>query len=265
MPAFSGAANNTGKLAAFDSTNTTGSMSCGNKFSGIQFTPQATSFVIPGLGALFTPLDLDSSKKISVSLPLKTRASATVGPSVAQVEQKADGGAAREQTDLHLSPPKLVSSSYNAAATEVKKSVAQGPASFDAPITPKKLQATTSPPGVSKESEYVRPSGSPPVWIEKQMPRTFKPLRAQSNYRSFETFDGAHAILSGMNPDHYAMPYGVSPSPHTSPSLYTDLVKVASGRYQVSQSRRHPHVSSDGILGHQPERHVTHHGSSQQP
>lgn len=217
MSAFPGVANSTSKLAAFDPTNTPGSMPCGNKHSGIQITPQATSFVIPGLGALFKPLDLDSTKKTSVSPPLKARASAPGETSVAQVEPKANDGAARQQTSLQSSPPKQVSSGSNAAATEISKPIAQAPASSDAPATPKSLQATTSPSGVRKESEYVRPSGSPPVWIEKQIARTFKPLRAQNNHRSFETFEGAHAILSGMNPDHYAMPYGVSTSPHISP------------------------------------------------
>lgn len=235
MPASFSVVNNTGNPAAFDSTNTPGSMSCGDKFSGVQFTPQATSFVIPGLGALFKPPDLDSGKKTSVSLPVKTRASATVEASVAQAEQKANDGAARQQTELQSSPPKEVSSSSIAAATEVGKPIFQGTASSDAPATPKKLQATTSPSGVSKEPEYVRPSGSPPVWIEKQIARTSKPLRAQNNHRSFETFEGAHAILSGMNPDHYAMPYGVSSKSLPSPPLYTNLAKVASGCYQVSQ------------------------------
>ena len=154
MPAFSGVANNTGKLGAFESTNTPGSMPCGNKVSGVQFTPQATSFVIPGLGALFKPLDVRSSKKTSVSPPAKTCASATVEASFAQVEQKANDGAACQQLDLQPSAPKQVSSgsTNTAAATEVGKPIVQRPASSDAPATPKKLQATTSPPGVSKES-----------------------------------------------------------------------------------------------------------------
>ena len=204
------------------------------------FAPQATGFVIPGLGALFEPLDFASSKKALVSLPFKTRASvlesqfhnggiapdvsgftqqtasATVNSSVAQMQQKASGETAHQHNAFDMSPPKQ-DSNVMAAATQVEKSVAQGPASSDTPVTPKQSQVTTSPSGAIKESDYVRPSGSPPVWIEKQTARTFKPLRAQNNHRSFETFDGAHAILSGMNPDHYAMPYGVSTRPHISP------------------------------------------------
>jgi hypothetical protein len=141
----------------------------------------------------------------------------------------------------------------------------QDPTSSGAPVTPKKSQVTTSPSGAIKDSDYVRPSGTPPVWIEKQAVRTFKLLRAQNNHRAFQTFDGAYTILSGMNPDHYSMPHGVSTSPHTSQDHPANLVKVASGRYQVPQPWRHPHVSPDWILGYQPERHDTHHGSSQQP
>jgi hypothetical protein len=237
-------------------------MSRGNNVSGVPFTPQATGFIIPGLGALFKPLDLDSSKKTSDSPQSKTHAlvpgsqpynvgvasdvsglsqqtgSGSVNTSVAQKQYKSDGGAARQSTGLQSSPLKQgpSASAVLAAADQVEKPMAQGLASPDASVTPKKMHVTTSPSGVAKESEYVRPSGSPPVWKEKQTVRTFKLLRAQNNHRSFETFDGAHSILSGMNPDHYSMPYGVSSHLHNLPRTSTDLVKVSSGCYQVPQS-----------------------------
>jgi hypothetical protein len=236
-------------------------MSRGNNVSGVPFTPQATGFMIPGLGALLKPLDLDSSKKTSVSPPSKTHAlvpgsqscndgiasnvpglsqqtgSGSVNTSVTQRQHKPDGGAARQSTGPQSTPLKQdpSASAVIAAADQVEKPMVQGPASPDASITPKKMHLTTSPSGVARESEYVRPSGSPPVWKEKQTVRTFKLLRAQNNHRSFETFDGAYSILSGMNPDHYSMPYGVSVHLHNFPKTSTDLVKVASGCYQVPQ------------------------------
>ncbi|CAD0106220.1 unnamed protein product [Aureobasidium uvarum] len=97
--------------------------------------------------------------------------------------------------------------------------MSQGPASPDASAGPKKSHITTPPSGAAKESNYVRPSGSPPVWVQEQTPLSFnKQARAQNDDHSFETFMGANAILSGMNPDHYSMPYGVSKSSHISPT-----------------------------------------------
>lgn len=122
------------------------------------------------------------------------------------MQQKSDGRAGHPPTDLQSSPSKQDSS----VADQAEESKAQDPASSDAPVTPQKPQVSTSPSSTTKESDYVRPAGSPPVWREKQVVRTFKLLRAQHNHRAFETFDGAYSILSGMNPDHFSMPHGVS-------------------------------------------------------
>jgi hypothetical protein len=199
--------------------------------------------VIPGLGALPKPLGLDNSKKTFVSSPVKLHAlvpesqprNGDVAPDVSDLRQQTasdsvntsasqmqrDGGAVRPPTDLQSSPPKQESSVLDvaAAADQIEEPKMQDPTSSAAPATPKKSQVTTSPSGTTKDSDYVRPSGTPPVWIEKQAVRTFKLLRAQNNHRAFQTFDGAYTILSGMNPDHYSMPHGVSTSPLTSSRL----------------------------------------------
>jgi hypothetical protein len=161
-------------------------------------------FMIPGLGALVKPLGLDNSTKTS-GVPQQTP-HGSADTSAPQMQQKCDGEAAYPPTASQSSLPKQDSS----LADQVEKPKAQDLASSDAPVTPKKLQVSTSPYGAIKESEYIRPAGSPPVWREKQVVRTFKLLRAQHNLRAFETFDGAYSILSGMNPDHFSMPHGVS-------------------------------------------------------
>jgi hypothetical protein len=215
--------------------------------------------VIPGLGALSKPPGLDISKKTFVSSPVKTRAlvlesqprnggvasdvsdppqltaSDSVNTSASQMQP--DGGAVRPPPNLQSSPAKQDSSVLDAIAAvdQTEEPMMQDRTSSGAPVTPKKSQVTTSPSGAIKDSDYVRPSDTPPVWIEKQAVRTFKLLRAQNNHRAFQTFDGAYTILSGMNPDHYSMPHGVSTSPHTFQDHPANLVKVASGRHQVPQ------------------------------
>jgi hypothetical protein len=177
---------------------------------GIPFISKPTGFMIPGLGALIKPLVLENSTKpIVVS---QQTAHGSVNTSAPQMQQKSDGGAGHPPTDLQSNPPKQDQS----AADQAEKPKAQDPASSDAPVTPQKPQVSTSASGTTKESDYVRPAGSPPVWREKQVLRTFKLLRAQNNNRAFETFDGAYSILSGMNPDHFSMPHGVS-EPHNLP------------------------------------------------
>lgn len=200
--------------------------------------------MIPGLGAPFKPLDLDD-KKTSGSSPLQTRSllagphsqghggssgafdlakqsvSNSIDTSATQTQQKPLGVAAL-QTGAHLSPLKQDSSvsSKALAADQVEKTTIKDHASPDASSTPEKSQVATSPSGAAEEVEYVRPSGPPPVWVQKQAPRIFKQVRAQNNNHSFETFGGASSILSGMNPDHYSMPYGVSTDLHNSSTLF---------------------------------------------
>lgn len=198
--------------------------------------------MIPGLGAPFKPLDLDDKKTFDPS-PVQTRsllaephsqahggssgvfdlakqsASDSVGTSATYIQQKPLGVAAL-QTDSRLSPFKRDPSDLSKAlaADQAEKTTIKDHASPGASSAPEKSQVTTSPSGVAKEVEYVRPSGPPPVWVQKQAPRIFKQARAQNNNHSFETFGGASSILSGMNPDHYSMPYGVSTDLHTSPA-----------------------------------------------
>lgn len=240
LPSVTGAANNTGNHSAIDSV---GGVPHGNGVSRVPFTPQPDGFMIPGLGAPFKPLNLDD-KKTSSSSPLQARsllagphfqghggssgifdlakqsASKSVDTSATHNQQKPLGVAALE-TGSRLSPLKQDSSvsSKALAADQVDKTMMKDHASPDASFTPEKSQASISPSGAAKEVEYIRPSGPPPVWVQKQAPRIFKQVRAQNNNTSFETFGGASSILSGMNPDHYSMPYGVSTNVNTSSIL----------------------------------------------
>jgi hypothetical protein len=203
---LTGVPNNTGKRAAFNSVEVPEKFSRGISVpvSGVSFMSHSTGFMIPGLGTLIKPLGLDDSTKTPF-IPQHT-AHGSVHTSASQIQQTSGGGAGHPPTDLQSSLSKQDSS----VADQVEKPKAHDPASSDAPVTPKKSQVSTSPSSSNKESDYVRPAGSPPVWREKQVNRTFKLLRAQHNHRAFETFDGAYSILSGMNPDHFSMPHGVS-------------------------------------------------------
>ncbi|KAH0092063.1 hypothetical protein KCU60_g12721, partial [Aureobasidium melanogenum] len=242
LPGFTGATDNTGNHRVVDPIGFSGSDPRSVGVSRVPFTPQPTGFMIPGLGALVKPLGLDD-KKASVSSPLQTRslvagphshnhggssnvsdlpqqsASNSVDMSTTQIQQKPLGVAALP-TGSQLSPLKQDSSvsSKTLAADQVEKPMVQDPASPNAPAAPKKPQIINSPSDATKEAEYVRPAGPPPVWVQKQAPRIFKQVRAQNNNHSFETFGGASSILSGMNPDHYSMPYGVSTNLHTLPA-----------------------------------------------
>lgn len=240
-PVFTG---NTDNQRILDFIESTGSASRGVGVSRVPFNPQPTGFMIPGLGAVVKPLDLDD-KKTSISYPTQTRsllagphshdhdgssdvsdlpqqsASNTVDASVTQTHQ-ITLGVAGVQTGSQTSPLKQdpSASSNSLAADQVEKPLIQDPASPTASAAPNKVQVTTSPHDATKDVEYVRPSGPPPVWVQKQAPRSFKQVRAQNNNHSFETFGGASSILSGMNPDHYSMPYGVSTNLHTSPAQF---------------------------------------------
>ncbi|KAH0163567.1 hypothetical protein KCU82_g7407, partial [Aureobasidium melanogenum] len=260
MPGFSGAADNTGNHRVVDPIGFPGSAPRSVGVSRVPFTPQPTGFVIPGLGALVKPLDLDD-KKASVSSPLQTRtllasphshdhsgssnvsdllqqsASNSVDMSTTRIQQKPLGVAALP-TDSQLSPLKQDSSvsSKTLAADKVENPMAQDPASPNASAATKKPQVTNSPTDATKDVEYVRPSGPPPVWVQKQAPRIFKQVRAQNNNHSFETFGGASSILSGMNPDHYSMPYGSQVVAIKCPNLDDILMSHQTGFWATNQN-----------------------------
>ncbi|KAG9639467.1 hypothetical protein KCU64_g13383, partial [Aureobasidium melanogenum] len=256
LPDFLGATDNTGNHRVVDPIGFSGSAPRSVGVSRVPFTPQP-GFVIPGLGAFVKPLDLDD-KKASVSSPLQTRsllagphsldhggssdvsdlpqqsASNSVDMSTTQIQQK-PLGAAPLPTGSQLSPLKQDSSvsSKTLSADQVEKPMIQDPASLNAP---KKPQVTNSPSDATKNVEYVRPSGPPPVWVQKQAPRIFKQVRAQNNNHSFETFGGASSILSGMNPDHYSMPYGSQVVAIKCPNLDDILMSHQTGFWATNQN-----------------------------
>ncbi|KAH0366634.1 hypothetical protein KCU65_g5273, partial [Aureobasidium melanogenum] len=257
LPVFTG---NTAHNHFVDPIEFNGSAPRGVGVSRVPFNPQPTGFMIPGLGALVKPLDLDD-KKTSVSSPPQIRslpagphshdhggssgvsdlpqqsASNAVDASETQTQQKALGVAAL-QTGSQVSPLKQDPSvsSKALAADQVEKPLIQDPASPSASAAPKKSQVTTSPPDAAKDVEYVRPSGPPPVWVQKQAPRIFKQVRAQNNSHSFETFGGASSILSGMNPDHYSMPYGSQVVAIKCPNLDDILMSHQTGFWATNQN-----------------------------
>ncbi|KAI4728432.1 hypothetical protein E4T49_03713 [Aureobasidium sp. EXF-10728] len=236
LPGLAGVAIDSGKRTALDPIGFPGSVPRGINVSGVPFTPQPTGFTIPGLGALIKPLDLDN-KKTSVSPPVKTRSL------LAEPHSRDDGASSNvfgpPQQSASISPstqnPSVLSKTL--ATDRVAKPMSQENASPEASAASKKSQITTPPSGAAKESDYVRPSGSPPVWIQKQTPLTFnKQVRAQNNDHSFETFEGANAILSGMNPDHYSMPYGSQVVAIKCPNLDDILMSHQTGFWATNQN-----------------------------
>ncbi|KAK6007077.1 hypothetical protein QM012_006085 [Aureobasidium pullulans] len=257
LPGFADVANNTVNHSA---VYPNGSVHHGNNVSRVPFTPQPTNFVIPGLGALFKPLDLDD-KKTSASSPLQTRsilagphsndhgstsgvsdlpqqsAADSVHTSATQIKQESFGVAAL-QTGAPSSPLKQDSIvlSKALAADQAEKFTVEDYASPSASAALKKSQVTASPSSATKDVEYVHPTGRPPVWVQKQAPRIFKQVRAQNNNHSFETFGGANSILSGMNPDHYSMPYGSQVVAIKCPNLDDILMSHQTGFWATNQN-----------------------------
>ncbi|KAH0356682.1 hypothetical protein KCU81_g292, partial [Aureobasidium melanogenum] len=231
-PVFTG---NTDNQRILDFIESTGSASRGVGVSRVPFNPQPTGFMIPGLGALVKPLDLDD-KKTTVSSLTQTR------PLLAEPHSHDHDGS----SDVSDLPQQSASNAVDAsvtqtpsktlAADQTEKPLIQDPASPTASAAPNKLQVTTSPPDATKDVEYVRPSGPPPVWVQKQAPRSFKQVRAQNNNYSFETFGGASSILSGMNPDHYSMPYGSQVVAIKCPNLDDILMSHQTGFWATNQN-----------------------------
>lgn len=224
LPGLGGYANSAGNHVTNDLAKPSGSILNANS-NDISFASHFNGFLIPGLGAPFKTIGLENNKKVVVSPPVNVR-SIPIGPHSRKggacdsdrPQQKGlhsiDIPAAHEQQQTKTLDTTTGHSGEHQLSSPKQDSLVLAHASPEGPAaTPNKSDAPASTSDAVKAPEYVRPTGPPPVWTEKQTPRTFK-LQHQTSRRRHETFEGAYQILSSLNPDHYLMPYGVS-SNHT--------------------------------------------------
>ncbi|KAI5200080.1 hypothetical protein E4T39_05911 [Aureobasidium subglaciale] len=254
--------NDAGKHASSNAVVFSRSTSQGVGVFGVPFTPQPTGFQIPGLGAPFRPVDPDDSKKTRVSSPGVARprqagshTRITAGPQsvlspvlesapefcpnpAAQLQHKDKPRVASNGPAVTNRKPSLAkhNSSNAAVLTPSKAATTPKHASAGAGAAPKEVSATACPSGLVRIPKHLRPTGHADVWTERQSYRTFRLNQIQNDTRRFETFDGAYQILSGLNPDHYSMPYGSMVVAIKCPSLDDILISHITGLWATNQN-----------------------------
>ena len=188
--------------------------------SDAPFASQPNGFLIPGLGAPFKPLGLENNNKtppvVTHSIPAgpHSRVGAAHSRDSGRPQQRGPHNVdlsanQKQQLAKPLDTATIRSADNQSSAPEKDSSVSSNASPEASVAVANKSDAAAPTSDAVRASEYVRPTGPPPVWTEKQTPRTFK-LQHQTSRRLHETFEGAYQILSSLNPDHYLMPYGVS-------------------------------------------------------
>ncbi|THZ96449.1 hypothetical protein D6C82_07051 [Aureobasidium pullulans] len=207
----------TGRNVAGDLTRTSGSLPSAN-VSDAPFASQPNGFLIPGLGAPFKPLGLENNNKtppvVTHSIPAgpHSRVGAAHSRDSGRPQQRGPHNVdlsanQKQQLAKPLDTATIRSADNQSSAPEKDSSVSSNASPEASAAVANKSDAAAPTSDAVRASEYVRPTGPPPVWTEKQTPRTFK-LQHQTSRRRHETFEGAYQILSSLNPDHYLMPYG---------------------------------------------------------